>query len=220
MNTTPGRSYKLHVTESQLQAIRNACELLARVHMGQLFAVAEALARYNLADRYCELREGLEALQPLVHGLPANSYPGIHSPKLADEAGQAWDIHRVCRHILAWDRNPEGAWTVDFDDPASAPCCPPIPAVEPAEGQPDNRPAQARLAESLVCLIGTSDLARALQLVQHWKDCFQVLHPLRCDKHPRYKALKPPRAKCGVCEDLWLYSPHNKERTCPTPGGG
>ena len=29
----------------------------------------------------------------------------------------AWDIQQVIRHRIAWDRNPKGNITVDFDSP-------------------------------------------------------------------------------------------------------
>jgi len=62
-------------------------------------------------------RDLLNVVRALVTGFPAGASYGIHSPEVDDRARQAYDIQQVIRHRLAWDRNPEGGITVNFDSP-------------------------------------------------------------------------------------------------------
>jgi len=120
------RRYRLEIDEEQARTLSRACELLSRVHNGQLDEVANVLltagglangAPHAVAD-IVGLREGLRALEPLVTGMPTNANPGIRSPDISDEARTAYDLYQVLRHRLAWDARPEGGCAVSFDKPS------------------------------------------------------------------------------------------------------
>jgi len=120
------RRYRLEIDEEQARTLSRACELLSRVHSGQLDEVANVLltagglangSPHAVAD-IVGLREGLRTLGPLVTGMPANANPGIRSPGISDEARTAYDLHQVLRHRLAWDAHPEGGCAVSFDKPS------------------------------------------------------------------------------------------------------
>lgn len=94
--------YRLTVTEEQLQAIRDACEIKARLHLGQL----------DDALRCCYDRDGVsvvdydtiktvEAIIKPLQGLPSNSFWGVSA---FHTASLLWEIHSTVRHRLAWDR--------------------------------------------------------------------------------------------------------------------
>ena len=83
--------YTLHLTEKQAGEISLACEILARLRMGQIdmalreLPLAESLDYWN--ERVIE-----NVLKPLYR-------------KDGKRAGcAAWDLHQIIRHRLAWDR--------------------------------------------------------------------------------------------------------------------
>lgn len=173
-------NYKLVVTEKQVGVISRACELFSRIQMGQLNAVAFQALMGTVEDteRFCKLRDGLEELQPLVWGF-RHGGPGIFSDKLPDEARIAWDVNQTLRRMLAYRRNPEGGWTVDFDTPMKSSRTEPLPEIVPTEDQPDPRPVGLRMAEELQELIGTGDFQEALERVKKWKEDSERLEDLK-----------------------------------------
>jgi len=132
--------YRITVTEEQLQAIRDACEIKTRLHIGQL---DEAL-------RCCYDRDGrsvvdydtikaVEAIIKPLQGLTSNSSWGVGAFRTAD---RLWEIYSTIRHRLSWDRAyREGIvqpgeprnWSemmgVQYDEPVSV-SGEPLPKVE------------------------------------------------------------------------------------------
>jgi hypothetical protein len=85
--------YNLTITENQGQVLCKALELLSRIYMGQLGDIAfQVFAGMQDTDRYCKLRDGLEALETLATGLERNAFHGIYSDKISDVARIAWDL--------------------------------------------------------------------------------------------------------------------------------
>jgi hypothetical protein len=121
------KHYKLTINEAQANTIKTACELLARVHMGQLAFVAEVSLPWvaGTTEAYLELKDALQNLEPLATGLNKNSFHGIHSSKLPEQASIAWDLHQVIRHRVSHDRADmentpkdfQHRMTVDYDTP-------------------------------------------------------------------------------------------------------
>lgn len=99
-------TYTITVTAEQLTFIRDATELLSRVASGQVY---EMLKYAPIAPaKYWEARGALlRALRPFEDKTFQRSIIG----------GGCWDIYQVARHRLAWDRKPEGGFTVAFDEP-------------------------------------------------------------------------------------------------------
>lgn len=113
--------YQLTVTDTQAQTLADACELLARLHMGQLAVVGDLLLwQRKDTENVNHLKEELRALEPLATGLEPNASWGIMSPEIHDRARVAWEIYQVVRNRLAWDRHPEGGSGVAFDAPMKA----------------------------------------------------------------------------------------------------
>lgn len=121
----------LNLTPEQLGVIMQALELHSRMAMGQLGYLLE---HPELSSRFMaspmdrdELEEPLNELKRKLFGLSSNASHGIHSDKIGDQARIAWDIQRVIRHRLAWDREgnpPTRDWKtmmgVHFDAPDNA----------------------------------------------------------------------------------------------------
>jgi len=115
------RTYTLRMTAAQAQAISHACEVLARLGMGQYKDALDCLPLKEYAPTgWHEDMEGighiLKKHTTILHGVGA--YHGISSSKTSTESKTAWDLYQVIRHRLAWDANPEGnRMSVMFDQP-------------------------------------------------------------------------------------------------------
>lgn len=96
--------------ESEAYALRDALELLARVHTGQMHILIEGRAKQS--------SDWGHILYDLwLHRCAASL--GIHHPAISDDARVAWDLYRIVRGHLAWKRQPAGGLTTDFDCPIS-----------------------------------------------------------------------------------------------------
>lgn len=98
-------TYTLTANGRQMKYIQDACELYERLHAGQWFALENILP----------LKEGhywheVKAL------LKTHIEPLIDKEKLHFERNTG-DIMNVIRHHLAWDFNPDGGFTVDYQKP-------------------------------------------------------------------------------------------------------
>jgi len=83
--------YTITVSERQAEELCNACEILARLNLGQ---IGDALRELPLA-------------QPLDHETQRSIEMVLESFfKKGPKKGMpiAWDLHQVIRHRLAWDR--------------------------------------------------------------------------------------------------------------------
>jgi hypothetical protein len=117
------KRYQLTLTEAQLLTVQNALDMYFRVGMGQLQEVTEHLIPPGKpTDEWCYIRDTVEGLFRIakVTAMPElhpNAYYGIAAPEICDSNRVASDIHKVIRHHRAWEREPQGSWTVDFDAP-------------------------------------------------------------------------------------------------------
>lgn len=120
-------TYTMTITENQARLIAQAIELVSRIQIGQWYEFIDWLPQQHL---FCghNLREQLqpvmsehfrktkpEGCQYAIDGW--GRHYGIYSEFVRDTARVAWDLQKVIQHRLAWDRNPEGGFTVDFDGP-------------------------------------------------------------------------------------------------------
>ena len=98
--------YQITLNEKQLATLIDACDLLSRVHNVQMFSVTEHLPLdTNKISEY--------DLQKYIQNLVD---PYIDENK-RNQNDIAYDMQKVFRHRLAWDRNPKGGVTVNFDTP-------------------------------------------------------------------------------------------------------
>lgn len=114
------RTYTLTVTAEQLAMISRACEVAARISIGQADTIAFHLLAGLPIDQFCEVRDALEAVQPLITGRRGLSCAPTDA--IRDQHELAWSIYHAARYRLYRDgcadegREP-GGWTVLNDPP-------------------------------------------------------------------------------------------------------
>lgn len=118
---TQSRRYVLELSEGQARLVSRAVELYARLGMGQ-FDMLDSFFPVEAKIRGRErVRPLLQELVVIKNGAP-HTYPGIHSNEIGDDYRVLYDLHKVIRHRLAWDRDPNASgWKgVDYDEPRRA----------------------------------------------------------------------------------------------------
>lgn len=114
----PEERYVLTLTSEQEYIVEQALELLARLHIGQFERVAELLCDPRDTD-YCKRRDLARDLLRLaalvVFGRSACNYPDIKAK--SEEHERAWTIYSVLRYTRSWHENPQGGFTVNYDEP-------------------------------------------------------------------------------------------------------
>jgi hypothetical protein len=112
--------YTIKLNSKQVEVLRRACEVLARVHMCQFDIVIDEVMlnskNYNKRkeilkdDFYCkneEIRDLAKQLKVLLEPeLPGSCYHGIGSKEISDHAAIAYDIQQVLRHTQSWKEYP------------------------------------------------------------------------------------------------------------------
>lgn len=114
----PEERYILTLTRDQANMIKDACELMARLRIGQFDHITEKLLDVAVVDDYCRRRESANAfltsaacalLGTTIHGTPDGKKDQLHH--------RAWNIYATIRYCMAWHDTPEGGWSVCFDKP-------------------------------------------------------------------------------------------------------
>jgi hypothetical protein len=101
-------TYTLHINKTQAQTLAMACEVLARLGMGQFRDALEHLPRatpidYDLWHRDMEAMSAM-LCRHMVSGVDGwRSSLGIYHQQIDPTAQVAWDLYAVIRHRLAWD---------------------------------------------------------------------------------------------------------------------
>lgn len=124
--------YTISITEDQAQVIADACDLLARVHMGQLEAVRYAL-EYQIHDteKMALFDAVLRGASAFIHPFGRSGSYGINSPEIHERARVAFDVYQVIKQRLLSDRgekNPRGFFPSSRETPAT---------IEPIDGDED-----------------------------------------------------------------------------------
>lgn len=102
------KRYIIELTEQQAQTIAQACEILARLGIGQFRDALEQLP--TTAFRPYGWNEDMETIGRMLskHTISNvdgwHSSLGIHHAKVHEKAKDAWDLYQVIRHRLSWDR--------------------------------------------------------------------------------------------------------------------
>jgi hypothetical protein len=114
-------SGSVEISEKQARIIISALDFYSRIGIGQFREIVSAFSWWQRDEQWLNHRDEVERLihdaQFNLTGMPFNASYGIFSPEVPESAKIAWDIQQVIRHRLAWDRNPKGGMTVDFDTP-------------------------------------------------------------------------------------------------------
>ena len=117
--------YTLTVNAEQARVLQEACELLARCHIGQFEHAVQAVEPMAERDEYDPLCTALKRVTFPKLGF-CGSYYGITSQDRPDEARVAWDLYSLVRHRLSWDRrtpeddvDPLSRMMVQYDEPTT-----------------------------------------------------------------------------------------------------
>jgi len=123
--------YRLTFNEEQADLLVRALDAYSRLCVGQFNTAVESAWMHKIleVDRK-DVEYHCNQLKRIFTGInsPGASY-GIYSKEIPDGARIAWDIQQVVRNRLAWDRNPQGGITVNFDTPMQA-SEQPLPVIE------------------------------------------------------------------------------------------
>ncbi len=134
--------YNLAVSERQAQLVENAMDLYARLLLGDT-GVIEVLAsagyiRHKQHGRNHDLDAIVrvcDELRKVTTGHEEGESFGLFNAKVHDSARVAWDVAKVVRHRLAWDRNPAGGAGERFDSPCQTSLVEPLCKISKAPPQ-------------------------------------------------------------------------------------
>lgn len=107
------RTYTITVTERQAAELQEACELLARIKIGQIDHAIERLPGYHGQRDWERVHATRHEIQRLANSL-------MPEATKRREDGVAWDLYQVIRHRLAWDRAVD-AGTIHSGEPRKWP---------------------------------------------------------------------------------------------------
>ena len=93
-------NYTLTITERQARVLSMACEVLARLGMGQFKDALDHLPEADQRD-WSAWHDDMEQISRI---LSKHMPGGIDISNADEEARTARDLHAVIRHRLAWDR--------------------------------------------------------------------------------------------------------------------
>jgi len=114
------------LSPSQAGFISEALELATRLGLGQIDYLLEYIKYGGVTDeegkllpfeKIAEAGHLVSQLRRVLTGFDPGRSKGIGSPAVPAKAAAAYEIGKVIRHRLAWDRNPRGGIGVDYDDP-------------------------------------------------------------------------------------------------------
>lgn len=110
---------QLELTEEQALAVVKACDFFMRVNMGQFDEIL-SLFRFSEGLNFTEIDQAhikLNQVKFLLTKMSPGQFISASSPKLNQQAKIACDLHDTIRHFLAWEKQPEGGWTTNFNPP-------------------------------------------------------------------------------------------------------
>lgn len=112
-----------NLKDFQARVLVSALDFFTRIGIGQIEEISHGIYVFGWnypnewMEQFNEVREILDEIKFNLIGMPPNASYGIHSPEIPDEIRMAYDIQQVIRHRLAWDQEPNGGITIDFDKP-------------------------------------------------------------------------------------------------------
>ena len=113
--------YILRLTREQENIIERACELFARLCIGQFNQIPYFLMDNRIrVDDWCRRRDdATEALRLAACIIFGRNQYGDPDCQKTDDHMRAWEVYEVLRYHRCWNDNPEGGWGVCFDKPMS-----------------------------------------------------------------------------------------------------
>ena len=111
--------YTLILTQEQAHIVERACEIYARLGIGQFNRITEEFFEYGKFDSEQRDRanEALKLAANLTFGTNQYGCPNVEKDVYHS---RAWNVYQVMRYTRAWHEQPEGnMWSVAFDKPYS-----------------------------------------------------------------------------------------------------
>ena len=112
--------YVLTLSPEQALVVEQACELYARLNIGQFETITEKLLDDYSASDYGRRRDAANSLFRAAAEVIFGRDPhGQLNVSKGAQHKRAWAVYTTLRHRRAWHDNPEGAktWSVCYDDP-------------------------------------------------------------------------------------------------------
>ena len=111
----------LRLTRDQEIIVEQACELLARLHIGQFEQIPFFMMEHSKdVDEWCrrrdDARDALKLAACLIFG--RNMY-GMPDCQKTESHHRAWSVYEVLRYHRCWHDNPDGGTGVCYDKPMS-----------------------------------------------------------------------------------------------------
>lgn len=112
--------YILELSEEQLIALKEACEVSARIGMYQLHDICRLLPQKTEEEKQSH-KEIYDRLWEMYLQYTRN----MRNYKKPEITNILWDLYQVIRHRISWDKHPEGNTyhIVDFDTPMRTASC-------------------------------------------------------------------------------------------------
>lgn len=113
---------RLRLSLDEARALQDAFELHVRIGIGQLDQIA-SMARFEFWGPGPDLGALEEAdvlsrsLKRWLTHLSPNASFSIASPRTDRSLRLVWTMRKAITHRLAWDRQPEGSYLLDYDEP-------------------------------------------------------------------------------------------------------
>ncbi len=119
----PGDEYVLHMDAETARIVSSACELYARIRLGQ-FEEIQHLTVWpvgdddeTFCDRIWKCREALKLARQAAFPELLNDPGHSHGIGYARDSDTAWNVYQAVRYIMSWHEHPEGGPTVNFNSP-------------------------------------------------------------------------------------------------------
>lgn len=109
------KEYSLTINAKQAHIMVKALDLYSRLLSGQIEELGPFFRFHGM--RQVKDQSLFEIKRQLFPELESNAGYSIGAKETDPKAQIAWDIQQVIRHQLAWDNNPQGGFTVDYDEP-------------------------------------------------------------------------------------------------------
>ena len=110
--------YILTLTREQACMVQDACELFARLKIGQFERITEHLIDYMTSDYWDKRSLANDLLRIAARTMMGSTEYNMPVVQQDELHHRAWDIHAVIRHCMAWHDHPEGnPYSVWFDTP-------------------------------------------------------------------------------------------------------
>jgi hypothetical protein len=107
------KTYQLSVNQTQARVLQEALDLYSRILMGQLSEVSHKIHGpydHQEANKYLEIAKTI-----IFPNLERGASYGVGGA--CEESKISYEMMAVIRRFLAFERNPEGDFLVDFDTP-------------------------------------------------------------------------------------------------------